>query len=205
MQRDAQSTIIIGRNGTGKSTHCKRILDKLKGKALVVTYNGVPKIWRKLPEARIDDKESMEKFQKGTKQVIAARYEVNARQNDTFKFIYKNFRNGTVIFDDCRGYITSNIDNDQYFRHLLLDYRHKMLDLFFVVHSPSDVPPRVWGFSSTVFVGSTASLLKPSQASIDTESVQKINEAQRYVNKLFRERKVRNDNSHYGLFKVVQV
>jgi ABC-type cobalamin/Fe3+-siderophores transport system ATPase subunit len=203
--RDAQTTIIIGRNGTGKSTFCEKILKKLKGKALVVTYNGAPKIWRPFPEAPLEDKGKMEKIKKGIRQVIAARYEVNARQNDTFKNIYNNFRNGTVIFDDCRGYITSNVDNDKYFRHLLLDFRHKMLDLFFVVHSPSDVPPRVWGFASTVFVGSTASFLKPSQASIDTESVHKIVAAQRSINQAFRKAKARNDNSHYGLFKMVQL
>lgn len=204
MQRDAQTTIIIGRNGTGKSTYCKKILDKLKGKAIVVTYNGAPKIWRKYKEARIDDPKHMQKFQKGVRQVIAARYE-DGRKNHTFKYIYKNFRNGTVIFDDCRGYINSNIDNDQYFRHLMLDFRHKMLDLFFVVHSPSDVPPRVWGFASTVFVGSTASFLRPAQASIDTESVNKIVAAQHSVNDAFRKAKAKNDASHYGLFKMVQV
>lgn len=54
--RDAQITIIIGRNGTGKSTFCEQIIKSIKGRALVCTYNGMPKIWRPYPEVNIKDK-----------------------------------------------------------------------------------------------------------------------------------------------------
>lgn len=200
--RDAQITIIIGRNGTGKSTFCEQIIKKIKGRALVCTYNGAPKIWRPYKEADITSAKKMN-FKLGIRQVIAGRYEVSRNQNDTFKYIYKNFRNGMVIFDDARGYIGSNVDNDKYFRHLLLDFRHRMLDIFFVVHTPSDVPPRVWGFTSTVFVGATDSLVNKSQ--IKTDSADRVIAAQREVNELYRKAKAKGDNSHYGLFKMVQL
>lgn len=200
--RDAQITIIIGRNGTGKSTFCEQIITAIKGRALVCTYNGMPKIWRPYPEVDITKSKKMA-FKKGIRQVIAGRYEVSRNQNDTFKHIYKHFRNGMVIFDDARGYIGSNIDNDRYFRQLLLDFRHRMLDLFFVVHTPSDVPPRVWGFASTVFVGATDALVNKSQ--IKTDSADRIIEAQKEVNQLYRQAKAKGDNSHYGLFKMIQL
>lgn len=142
-------------------------------------------------------------FKKGIRQVIAGRYEISRNQNDTFKFIYKNYRNGFVVFDDARGYIGSNVDNDKYFRQLLLDFRHRMLDLVFVVHTPSDVPPPVWGFTSTVFVGATDSLVNKSQ--IKTDSANRVIEAQREINDLYRKAKAKNDGSHYGLFKMVQL
>ena len=201
-ERDAQITIIIGRNGTGKSTFCESIIKKIKSRALVCTYNGMPKIWRPYAEVDITSAQKMQ-FKKGIRQVISGRYEVSRNQNDTFKYIYKNYRNGLVIFDDARGYIGSNVDNDRYFRQLLLDFRHRMLDLFFVVHTPSDVPPRVWGFTSTVFVGATDSLVNKSQ--IKTDSADRIIEAQREINGLYREAKRREDSSHYGLFKVVHL
>ena len=87
--RDAQVTIIIGRNGTGKSTFCKEIIDGIKGRALVCTYNGAPNIWRKYKEVNIKKSDSM-RFKKGIRQVIAGRYEISRNQNDTFKYIYKN-------------------------------------------------------------------------------------------------------------------
>ena len=46
MHRDAQVTIIMARNGTGKSTFCERIVKAMKQRAVVVTLNGAPKIWR---------------------------------------------------------------------------------------------------------------------------------------------------------------
>ena len=73
-------------------------------------------------------------WKRGFRQAIAARYEISQNKSDLFRRLYANYRNGIIIFDDCRGYITSNIDSDKYFRHLLLDFRHKMLDIFFVVH-----------------------------------------------------------------------
>ena len=79
-------------------------------------------------------------------------------------------------------------------RQLLLDFRHRMLDLFFVVHTPSDVPPRVWGFTSTVFVGATDSLVNKSQ--IKTDSADQIIKAQREINELYRQAKAKGDNSH---------
>ncbi|MEL6660283.1 MAG: hypothetical protein AAFY48_12865 [Bacteroidota bacterium] len=196
--RDAQITVIIGRNGTGKSTFSERIVKAVYKKALVITYNGAPKIWRDYAEIDVTDPKVMGAWKSGIRQVIAARYEESRNKNTVFEHIYKNYRNGPVIFDDCRGYIGSNVDNDRWFRQLILDFRHLMLDPYFVVHTPSDVPPRVWGFTSTVFVGATDSLASKRQ--ITTDSLERIIEAQKRVNLAFRKAKARQDNSHYGLF-----
>jgi|AntRauTorckE5430_2_1112549.scaffolds.fasta_scaffold65660_1 hypothetical protein len=142
-------------------------------------------------------------FDKGIRQVLAARYEVSRHQNNVFKHIYQNYNDGLIVWDDCRGYIHSAVDNNQYFRQLLLDFRHKMLDMIFVVHSPADVPPRVWGFTSTVFVGATDALVNKSQ--VRTSSADYIIEVQKKVNKLFLERKAKNNATHYGLFKKVDI
>lgn len=196
--RDAQITIIIGRNGTGKSTFSEKIIKAVYKKALVITYNGAPKIWRGYPEIDVTDKKAMSQWKSGIRQVIAARYEESRNKNTVFEHIYKNYGNGGVIFDDCRGYIGSNVDNDRWFRQLILDFRHLMLDPYFIVHTPSDVPPRVWGFTSTVFVGATDSLASKRQ--ISTDSLERIIAAQKKVNLAFRKAKAKQDNSHYGLF-----
>jgi hypothetical protein len=200
--REAEITIIIGRNGTGKSTFCEKIIKGMGQRALAVTYNGMPKIWRPYREANIRNAKEMA-FKKGIRQVIAARYEESRHKNDVFEHIYRNYHDGIIVWDDCRGYIHSAVDNNQYFRQLLLDFRHRMLDMIFVVHSPADVPPRVWGFASTIWVGATDALVNKSQ--VRTASADRIIQVQEKVNRDFLSAKGRNDGSHYGLFKMVRV
>jgi hypothetical protein len=65
------------------------------------------------------------------------------------------------------------------------------------------VPPRVWGFASTCFVGATDALVNKSQ--IKTHSADRIIEAQEAVNDVFRKAKERGDKSHYGIFKRVDL
>jgi molybdopterin-guanine dinucleotide biosynthesis protein len=193
--RDAQVTIIMGRNGTGKSTFAEKIIKSMKQRAVVVTLNGAPKIWRS--HKVIDPADPKEwKFKKGIRQVWYMQHE-----KDTMKHIYKNYHDGLLIFDDCRGYLSSNVDADMYLKRLLMDFRHKMLDLFFICHAPTDVPARLWGFYSTAFIGATDALFPKSR--IATDSAEKIIQAQKTVNASFKKAKLKNDGSHYGIFLMV--
>lgn len=194
--RDAQVTMIMGRNGTGKSYLTHTIIKALKGRAIVITLNGAPKIWRQYPEIDIS-KPSSWKWKKGIRQVYYMRHE-----KDTMKYIHRYFSGGIIVFDDCRGYMTSNVDSDIYLKRLLIDFRHKMLDLYFVFHAPTDVPPRIWAFYRTAFIGATDAIFPKSR--IATDSAERIISAQKKVNAAFRKAITRSDGSHYGLFvKVV--
>ncbi|MEL6805015.1 MAG: hypothetical protein AAFO91_14670, partial [Bacteroidota bacterium] len=66
--RDAQVTVIMGRNGTGKSTFLHNILKKIGGKTLVVTMAGLPKIWRQYEVIDPTNPEAWE-WKKGIKQL----------------------------------------------------------------------------------------------------------------------------------------
>lgn len=194
--RDAQVTIVMGKNGTGKSTFCQKIINGVGDRALVVTLNGAPKIWRQYPMVDAANKKQMA-FKNGIAQCWFMQHD-----DDTYEHIYKNFGNGMLIFDDCRGYLGSNVDQHIWFKRLLMDFRHKMLDLYFVCHTPSDVPSRIWGFASDIFVGATDALFPKGR--ISTASADQIIEAQRIVNQRFRAAKEKGDGSHYGIFKRIQ-
>ncbi|MCB0653221.1 MAG: ATP-binding protein [Saprospiraceae bacterium] len=196
MHRDAQVTMVMGRNGTGKSYLAHTIIKAMKERVIVITLNGAPAIWRQYEEIDITKKESW-KFKKGIKQVYYMRQE-----KDTMKYIHKYFRDGIIVFDDCRGYLTSNVDSDIYLKRLLIDFRHKMLDLFFVFHAPTDVPPRIWAFYRTAFIGATDAIFPKSR--IQTDSAERIIAAQKKVNAAFRKALAKGDNSHYGLFVKVR-
>lgn len=199
--RDANVTIILGKNGTGKSTLMRKILDATKGRALVVTYNGAPKIWHDLPFVDIRDRAAMDNF-KGM-----AQNHFIQNEKATWQYLHDNFRNGALVFDDCRGYLQSNINVGdpqlEFFKRILLNFRHHMIDVYFVVHSPKDVPPNLWQFTSNVWVGATDALYSKSQA--NTASAEIIINTQKDVNSLFMRAKAKNNGSHYGIFKLVRV
>ena len=195
MHRDAQVTIVMGRNGTGKSYLTEKVVKAMKRKVVVVTLNGAPAIWRQYPVIDPADKDAW-KWKKGIRQVWYMQHE-----KDTFKHIYRNFNNGILVLDDCRGYLKSNVDADPYLKRFLIDFRHKMLDLFFVCHAPTDVPARLWAFYSTAFIGATDALFPKSR--IATDSAHEIIKAQQAVNRAFRIAKERKDGSHYGIFRMV--
>lgn len=198
--RDAQVTIIFGKNGTGKSYLCKDIVSQMGGRAVVVTYAGMPKIWRGVPVIDAKDPNAW-KWDKGLRQIIAAEYDHPTKdsKNYVFEYIFKYFKNGTVIFDDCREYIVTNrITDYPYLKKILSAFRHKELDLFFVMHSPGDVPKQVWMYTSTTFVGHTNAIIKESDLRIGTAA--EIVRVQPKIKKEFLRRKKLNNGSHYGLF-----
>ncbi|MEO0627710.1 MAG: ATP-binding protein [Bacteroidota bacterium] len=190
--RDAQVTVIMGRNGTGKSTFLHNILKKIGGKTLVVTMAGLPKIWRQYEVIDPTNPEAWE-WKKGIKQLHAAYYE-----EETFKYIFKYFRGGAIVFDDCKDYIPERVSQIPWLKRLLINYRHKEVDLYFVAHSPSDVPKQVWQYSYDTFVGATSALFNKSQVPLG--HADEIIKAQHAVNAEFRKRKAKNNASHYGLF-----
>lgn len=198
--RDAQVTCIFGKNGTGKSTLVKNIADRIGGKVLICTYAGMPKIWRGVPILDATKRDQWQQWESGMKQVIVSRtdHPTKSTQNYIFEHIYRNFKGGTIIFDDCREYITDKITNHPFLKKILSSFRHRELDLFFVMHSPADVPRQVWIYNSTTFVGHTDQLINTSH--IRTSSAQMIERAQKKIAPEFRRRKAKNNGSHYGLF-----
>lgn len=197
--RDAQVTVTIGMNGTGKSYLNRKFIESIGGRAVVITYAGMPKIWRDVPVINAADPNAWQ-WESGLRQIIAEHYEHPTKEtkNYVFQHIYDHFRGGSILFDDCKEYITDKISNHPYLKRILSSFRHKEFDLFFIVHSPGDVPKKVWTYTTTTFVGHTDELINPSQLRLS--SSYKILKAQQQVAPVFQQRKKRNDNSHYGLF-----
>lgn len=194
--RDSQISIVMGSTGTGKSYLTNQVLKKIGyKKVLIITMTGMPKIWREHKEIDASKKESYNFT--GFRQIMYARHD-----KKTFDYIHKYFRNGVLVLDDCRNYLPAALDHLQALRNIVIDHRHLMTDMFFICHAPSDVPPKIWAFARTYFIGATQSLIPKSMG---LEAKEEILAAQREVNKAFKAARARNDGSHYGIFKVIQV
>lgn len=194
--RDAAIIIVMGKNGTGKSTLAKKFIDAQGGRILVITMNNAPKIWRPYPIIDAADPGSYKDWESGIKQVCHIQH-----GKDTMDYVHKYFHNGILVLDDCKAYVPTNVDNDLGLKRIMIDFRHKMLDVYFIVHGPTQVPRQVWAFYSYAWVGATDALFDKR---LPIDSCSRLLEAQKDVNERYSAARDRNDGSHYGIFKLVK-
>ena len=209
-ERVPTMTLVWGRNGTGKSYFLDQRLQKVANatnrKCLVVTYDNTHKQWQKYPKVHVGDKKNLK--YKGIKHTLAKKYEtlsksgrINKYGNQVFEHILENFRNGIIAFDDCKLYTPPDIMVNFACKQLFINFRPLMADIYFVTHSPKDVPPQMWQHVSFVFVGPTDTMLDKSV--YKSSSHGKIIEAQEKVNELYQKALLKGDKSHFGIFKRV--
>jgi hypothetical protein len=138
--RAPRQIVIIGTNGTGKSTFAKKLIaNELKKKdshVLIVVpddleYPNIPYVHPKFTH-RIAT-------YVGARKVI---YEPGLLDN-----IGANFRNGMVHFEDCRAYFRASLDESLH--SLLIRRRQKMLDIMVVGHGFTEIPPKFFTFATT--------------------------------------------------------
>lgn len=192
-KRDAMIVILLGTNGTGKTTYIKKATQGQRRLILTSTGRGG---WAGVKHIAVDQ---LHTNWKGTRQI--AMFE----NDQVFTKIIDNkqpLRNCTVIMDDCRNYIKSNIDHTPGLKVLLIDYRHLKLDLWFVIHSPNQVPPQVYDFANWALVGHAPVLINTSR--VELQQAQTIKETQIKITEEFFQRKDKG-KSTYGLFKPLRL
>lgn len=124
--------IIVGTNGTGKTTLTKQLIDNRK--TLVVDPDGLE--WSMLPTIDISEITQLKDGKKA--RIIAPDYK------DIVELV--NYTNGNLVLDDCRYYVRSRIEEGV--RQLLVRRRQKDVDIFAVAHSLNEVPPTFWTFAT---------------------------------------------------------
>lgn len=134
---------------------------------------------------------------KGVRTVRAIKY-----KKQTLAIIHQNFRNGLVVFDDCKPYIKPNLDHTPGLVDLLADFRHYGIDMCFVLHSVTQVPPEIWNHSKYAYIGKTNRIMK---ANFELDKVDEVRETQLIVNKRFAEAEKKGGTAKYGLFKRVKL
>jgi predicted methyltransferase len=124
--------IIVGTNGTGKTTLTKQLINTHK--TLVVDPDGLE--WSQLPTIEIDEITRLRANKHA--RIIAPEYK------EIVELV--NYRNGNLVLDDCRYYVKSRIEEGV--RQLLVRRRQKDVDIFAVAHSLNEVPPTFWTFAT---------------------------------------------------------
>ncbi len=149
MKRRTKFILILGYNGTGKSTFVEKMIQsamKTNRRVLVCTPHDVE--WLKYD--LIETNKNILNF-KGVKRKII--FDLSDLEN-----ILQYYRNGLLIFDDCRVYFNST--TNQLIRKLMIERRQKMLDVVAVGHGFTEVPPAFFTFASELVLFKTNDNIK---------------------------------------------
>ena len=158
MQRETKQTIVLGYNGTGKSTLVRKIITAYtshkqtlapeKGrKALIITPDASE--WNDMPETSLLRPSDFE-FE-GVRRYIWT----FIRKDDlaAMERLRKWYFDGMLIYDDCRSYLQANTND--WLKYLYIRRRQKMIDLMLVTHGFTDVPPQAFTNCSDLFLFKT--------------------------------------------------
>jgi energy-coupling factor transporter ATP-binding protein EcfA2 len=186
--RQSRCTIILGTNGTGKSTLTRKIIDRIKGRSvIVIDFEGFERTWRSFPTINPTPKTLTALGKKARKvKIILAQYD----RIEVLNNLYKYAHNCIIVFDDCRLYLKAN--TDEHIEKILIRRRQRMFDLFFVAHGFTEVPPRVYTFTSHLILFRTEDSVSRRRENL--KDYPKALEAQKNVNQIA---KKDGPNPHY--------
>ena len=137
--RTPKQILVMGTNGTGKTTFVKKLvineLKKPDSHILVVTPHDME--WTTLEFVNPRFPNRIEWY-KGARRIIYF--------DGLLQIIKEKFFNGMVVFDDCRSYFNASLDNDLH--SLLISRRQHMIDIVAVGHGFTEIPPKFFTFST---------------------------------------------------------
>lgn len=127
------STLVVGYQGSGKTTISHKFALAYPRKVLAVSPDDRETIFSKYPDISSHGDHKIRKcvYQK----------ELNAG--------LLKFSNGLVIFDDCRYYVSKH---DHFFTQLMIRKRQHNRDMLFIVHSIFDFPPSLMQFINGIYI-----------------------------------------------------
>lgn len=158
--RKAQLNLVVGINGTGKTTFIQRnVVEKAK-KCLVITPDEME--WRQLPE--VSTATEIYNLQQPSRLIY--------RGPETIEMAIRSFYGGALILDDARSYIgamTSDTLNYLYIRR-----RQRGVDVYLVAHGMRQVPPQCFTYMSYLILFLTTENISDRKKDIDPELYNKI-------------------------------
>lgn len=148
MERAAKCTLVLGFNGTGKTTFIQETLEELlqrsrangrRLKVLIVTPDDTE--WRDYPENALETPDDY--IYEGIQRHIWDSYD--GEKDYSLNRISK-FNSGIIVFDDCKTYFGDILPQE--IINLFVRRRQRSLDVFFVGHGFTTIPPRAFTYYS---------------------------------------------------------
>lgn len=147
MPRQTKRILIIGTNGTGKTTFARKIVDielkRTAGRVLVVVApDGAD--WLEFPRINIYKKGRLDEFSGGWRHIW--------KDKDDLEFL-KHFKNGLLVFDDCRAYFDAKVNTN--LQNFFIRSRQRQIDILSVAHGFTKVPPAFFAYATEIVLFKT--------------------------------------------------
>ena len=150
-QRPTKQTIILGFNGTGKSTLTRKIVEtyvaKPGRKALIITPDSSE--WTDYEETELKRPSDFQ-FE-GVRRYIWTF--INKEDQAAMQRLREFYFDGFLAFDDCRSYLMASTND--WLKYLYIRRRQKMIDLLLIAHGFTDVPPQAFTNCTDLFLFKT--------------------------------------------------
>ena len=172
--------IIVGTNGTGKTTLLNKLINEKGGKALIVDPDGLE--WQQVEEIR---SEQAGELKSGQAKILFP-------QPEDIENLME-YQNGSLVLDDCRFYLRSRLDES--IRRILIRRRHNSIDVFAVAHGLSEVPASFYTFATHLICFKTNDSLVRLRNTTDKEKIHRLRVAIDEVNR-------HPDHHHYKVFNI---
>lgn len=141
-------TVLLGTNGTGKTTATKNIAKASGQRVLVITPDD--REWTEYPITELRNGHS-EDFQfAGIRRHIW-------NDKHTLKML-QYFQNGIIIFDDCRAYLRASTADE--IRQLMIRRRQRNVHIMASGHGFTEVPPVMFTFATDFILFMTRDNIK---------------------------------------------
>ncbi|MDR0207038.1 MAG: ATP-binding protein [Bacteroidales bacterium] len=177
MIRKTELTLIVGVNGTGKTTFIANSVLLTGKKGLVVTPDGLE--WRKLP---LITNEQIRTFTGHARMIYEG--------PKTLEAIKNNYSGGILVLDDAMAYLDEQ--TPAMMQYLYIRRRHHGIDLYFVAHGLRQVPPKCFTFTSYLILFNTVESFVSRKKDVYPELFEKIIKMQADIKK-----KVEAGNPYY--------
>ncbi len=169
-------TMVLGTNGTGKSTIMRNILDGCNEKKALIVTNHIEE-WRDVPEVTLKQREDFT-----FSGIRKTRCFPQTKDDIGTLARLRYFRKGVIVFDDARLYM-KDAKTDNLIEDLMISYRQQELDIFVVAHGFTKVRPVFYSYVSNIILFRTLDSVAYRKMELG-ENYQRIVETQTRVNQM---------------------
>lgn len=152
MEREVVFIPVIGKPGTGKTTAALKFVEKLgKKRCLIIDPDGQEDKWSRFPLIDVMDAEAVANINGVCRGMIPSSKSKDI--NKMFSIIRNNFRDGLLVLDDCKTYVSNAVDEE--LRNVFRRKRQMMIDVVTITHGFTDTPPIFFTFATHIVLFST--------------------------------------------------